>query len=222
VHTQDCRDLIAQYRRDLEAELQPPASRATLSPVRQVLHPYAEKLIRVKARRLVGQAGFVRSDQEDIEQQLRLDLLRRLPKFDPARAPYEAFVTHVVKHCVASIIAARKAPLRDYRRQRCSLNDPLKTPDGKPAERGDVLDQDATRLRTGGANRLADEQINLRDDVRTVLAGLPPDLRSLCRRLMKRTPTEAAQETGVPRGTLYEAMEVLRRRFEKARLREYL
>jgi len=39
---------------------------------------------------------------------------------------------------------------------------------------------------------------------------------------MKRTPTEVARRTGLPRGTLYESIEALRRRFEKARLKEYL
>ena len=190
--------------------------------MRQVLHPYAENLIKYKARRLVGRAGFVRSDQEDIEQELRLDLLRRLSNFDPNKATLNTFADRVVEHKIASIIEARKAGLRDYRRQRCSLNDPLKTPDGKPAERGDMLDQDATLLRTGGANRPADERIDLRDDIRTVLAGLPPELRRLCRRLMKRTPTEVERETGTARGTQYESFETLRRRFEKARLKEYL
>jgi len=190
--------------------------------VRQVLHPYAEKLIRIKARQLVGKAGITRTDCEDLAQEMRLDLWRRLPKFDPKRAKFSTFADRVVKHKVASIIEARKAGLRDYRRQRCSLNDPLKTPDGKPAERGDMLDQDATLLRTGGTNRPADERINLRDDIRTVLAGLPPELRGLCCRLMKGTPTEVQGETGIPRGTLYEPFETLRRRFEKARLKEYL
>jgi len=191
--------------------------------VRPVLHPYAEKLIRIKARRLIGRAGFVRSDQEDIEQELRFDLLRRCPKFDPKRAKFSTFVDRVVRHKIASIIEARQASCRDCRRCRSSLNDPLKAKEGEdPAERGDMLDQDATRLRTGGANRPADECIDLRDDIRTVLAGLPPELRGLCRRLMKGTPTEVERETGTARGTLYESIQKLRRRFEKEHLKEYL
>lgn len=183
---------------------------------------YAEKMIRIKARQLIGKAGFTRTDCEDLAQEMRLDLWRRLAKFDAKKARLSTFVCRVVEHKVASIIEARKAKLRDYRRQQCSLNDSPKIADSKPADRGDMLDQDATLLRTGGANRPADERIDLSDDIRTVLAGLPPELRGLCRRLMERTPTAVERETGIPRGTLYESIEVLRRRFEKARLKEYL
>ena len=183
---------------------------------------YAENLIRFKARKLARTAASPEVDWEDFAQDMRLDLWRRLSKFDPGKATLNTFIARVVEHKIASIIEARKAGLRDYRRQRCSPNDPLKTPDGKPAERGDMLDQNATLLRTGGANRPAGERIDLRDDIRTVLAGLPPELRGLCCRLMKGTPTEVQGETGIPRGTLYEPFETLRRRFEKARLKEYL
>jgi RNA polymerase sigma-70 factor, ECF subfamily len=183
---------------------------------------FAERLIRDKARQLVGEEGFSETDYEDLVQDMKLDLWRRLSKFDPGKAPRSMFTASVVKHCVATVIESRKASCRDYRRCRCSLNDPLKTPDSKPAERGDMLDQDVTLLRTGGAKRPAAERIDLRNDIRTVLAGLPPELRSLCCRLMKRTPTEVEEDTGIARGTLYESIQKIRRRFEKAKLKEYL
>lgn len=187
------------------------------------LGEYAEGLIKHKAKRLVGQAGFVRSDQEDIEQELRLDLWRRLPKFDPRKATLSTFVDRVVKHKIASIVEARQASCRDCRRCRRSLNDPLEDEAGdSPAERGDMLAEDAGRLRASDANRPAAERVDLEHDVRALLAGLPPELRGLCRRLMKGTPTEVERETGTARGTLYESFETLRRRFEKARLKEYL
>ena len=191
--------------------------------MRQVLHPYAEDLIRIKARRLSGQAGFVRSDQEDIEQELRLDLLRRLPKFDPRKAALSTFADRVVRHKVASIIEAKKARLRDYRRQQCSLNDPLKTPDGKRAERGDTVDQNEACRRTGRSSRSTEDLRDLANDFSAAVSNLPPNLRDLCRRLlMNPNLTEAAQDAGIPRGTLYESVEKIRRRFEKARLKENL
>lgn len=187
--------------------------------MQQVLHPYAEKLIRNKARRLVGHAGFVCSDQADIEQELRLDLLRRLSNFDPGKATLNTFADRVVRHKVASIIEAKKARLRDYRRQQCSLNDPLKTPDGKRAERGDTVDQNEACRRTGRSSRSTEDLAN---DLSAAVSNLPPDLRDLCHRLMNQNLTEAAQDAGIPRGTLYESVETLRRRFEKAGLKIYL
>jgi len=184
---------------------------------------YAEKVIRIKAKQLIGRAGFTEADYEDLAQDLRQDLWRRLPRFDPARAPYEAFVTQVVAHCIATILEARKAALRDYRRTPCSLNDPLDSASGDhPAERGDTFSEDAGRLRTGGAQRPAEEHVDLRHDVQAVLAGLPPELHCLCRQLMKRTPTEVEHETGTSRGTVYESIQKIRRRFEQAKLKAYL
>jgi|APFre7841882654_1041346.scaffolds.fasta_scaffold388118_1 DNA-directed RNA polymerase specialized sigma24 family protein len=41
---------------------------------------------------LAGHYGFGRSDQEDIEQELTIEVWRRLPEFNPTRGSLEAFV----------------------------------------------------------------------------------------------------------------------------------
>lgn len=189
--------------------------------MQQVLHPYAETLIKCKARRLVRRAAFVRSDQEDIEQELRLDLLRRLSSFDPSKATLNTFADRVVRHKIASIIEARKAGVRDYRRQ-CSLNEALQNADHKSTERGDTVDQDQVCRRTGPPSHSVEDLHDLAVDVDAVLSRLPYRLRDLCRRLRAKTPTEVSQETGIPRGSLYEAIEELRRRFKDADLEKYL
>ena len=182
---------------------------------------YAERLIKHKAKRLVGRAGFVRSDQEDIEQELRFDLLCRRPKFDPSRGKFSTFVDRVVKHKIASIIAARKAHLRDYRREGCSLNEQVPDTQGKTVERGDTLNRESDR-RMQGPVHSHESRVDLALDTKEAIAALPPDLRELCHHLKRQNPTEVSEETGIPRGTLYESFETLRRRFEKARLKEYL
>jgi len=184
---------------------------------------YAETLIRFKARKLARTTASPEIDWEDFAQDMRLDLWRRLLKYDPDKAKFETFVARVVEHKVASIIESRQASCRDYRRCRHSLNDPLKVEEGAdPAERGDMLDQDARHLRKGDAGQPPEEYVGLARDLQAILPSLPPELRDLCRRLMSRTPTEVEQETGIARGTLYESIQKIRRRFEKARLKEYL
>ena len=185
------------------------------------LGDYAEKLIKHKARRLVGKAGLTISDVPDLEQDMKLDLWRRLSKFDPAKAQRNTFIARVVEHCVATILEARKAQMRDYRRQ-CSLNDPLENPDGKPAERGDTMDQNTDRRRTGFPALSAEDRVDLAIDIAAAVSNLPLELRDLCQRLMTETPTEVSRETDTAPGTLYDARRKLRHRFEKARLKEYL
>ena len=121
------------------------------------IDPYAAGLIRFKARQLVGKAGFTASDREDIEQELILDLLRRLPKYNPKRAQRNTFIARVVEHRLASLIEAQKAGIRDYRRCRCSLNECLEDADGRSVERVDTFDQEDYLLRTGAQSRPSEE-----------------------------------------------------------------
>ena len=186
------------------------------------IDPYAAGLIRYKARKLVGKAGFTASDREDIEQELTLDLLRRLPKYNPKRAQLNTFIARVVEHRLASLIEAQKAGIRDYRRCRCSLNECFEDADGRSVERVDTFDQEDYLLRTGGQSRPSEELSALAIDVAAVLETLPPELRELCRRLKAETVTEISRDTGVPRGTIYESIKKLREIFKDAGLRNYL
>src|SRR4051812_1985208 len=73
---------------------------------------YARNLIQRKARQISRRAGFSRSDVQDIEQDLTLALLRKLPQFDPRRgASPDTFADRV-------IISAVKMMLRDAGRQK--------------------------------------------------------------------------------------------------------
>ena len=186
------------------------------------IDPYAAGLIRFKTRQLVGQAGFTASDRDDLEQELILDLLRRLPKYNPKRAQLNTFIARVVEHRVATLIEAQKAGIRDYRRCRCSLNDRFEDEDGRSVERAETFDQEDYLLRTGAQSRPSDELSALAIDVTAVLEGLPPELRNLCRGLKAKTVTEISRDTGVPRGTIYESIKKLREIFEDAGLKDYL
>ena len=183
---------------------------------------YAVRLIKYKSAQLAGQAGFRVSDRDDLEQELVFDLWRRLPRYDPARARRNTFIARVVEHKIASLIEARKAGMRDYRRCRCSLNDRIEDADGRSLERGETIDQDDYLLRTGARSRPAEELQALALDVATFLETLPPELRELCRRLEAETVSEISRATGVPRGTLYESIKKLRKICEEAGLKEYL
>src|SRR5438093_947856 len=78
------------------------------------LDPYAARLIRCRTSQLIRARRFGECDRHDIEQELALDLLRRLPRFDPARAGRETFCARVVEHRIRELLRARRAiALRD-------------------------------------------------------------------------------------------------------------
>src|SRR5262249_42598198 len=59
---------------------------------------FARRLIRRKARQLVGRAGLRFQDVPDIEHEIAVRLLQGLRWFDPNRAPRDPFVTHLVSN----------------------------------------------------------------------------------------------------------------------------
>ena len=186
------------------------------------LNDYAIQHIRHKARQLVGTAGFTRDDFEDIQQDLIVDLLERLPKFDPAKAKYNTFVSRIVERKVSKLIRHRKQQIRDCRREECSLNADIDDCGGGTVERIQTISQDEHDLRTGKYTRPADERVDLRLDIEAVLADLPPELRRAGQMLMTMPIAEVAHKLGVPRSTFYEThLARLREIFEAKGLGEY-
>ena len=188
----------------------------------QGIDDYAVQLIKYKARQLVGRVGFTESDREDLEQEMVLDLLRRLPKFDPKRAGRNTFIARIVEHKVATIIEAQKAGMRDYRLCSCSLNDRLEDEEGRSIERMETIDQEDYLRRTGKLSRPMSELRNLSIDLRSAVQTLPPELRELCKRLQTESVTEISRDTGILRCTIYESIKKLRAIFEDAGLKDYL
>lgn len=181
------------------------------------LDDFARRHIRHKVKQLIGREGFARSDVEDLQQDLTLDLLRRLPHFDPARASRNTFTVRVVAHRIASIIQHRQAAMRDYRRNEHSLNETIHDEEEGPVEVSQTIDHEANR--TG---RSSEELGQLKFDVACVIANLPEDLKEFCICLKTQSPSEISREAGVPRPTLYEPIKKLRQRLEDAGLRNYL
>lgn len=183
---------------------------------------YAVQHIRFTARQLAGQAGFGASERKDLEQELFLDLLTRLPQYDPERGRRTTFISRVVANRVSTLIESQKAGLRDYRLRGGSLNERLEDEEGRTVERLDTLDGEDHLLRTGAVSRPWEERQALAMDLAALMETLPPEWAMLCRRLRVETVSEISRDTGIARGTIYEWMGKLRGIFEEAGLREYL
>ena len=66
---------------------------------------FAARLIRRKAKQIVGKAYLTPSDRPEVEHILTMRLLERLSKFDPEKAHWNAFVTVVIEKHVATVLA---------------------------------------------------------------------------------------------------------------------
>ena len=131
---------------------------------------YAVALIRCKAKQLIRRAEFKGMDSEDLEQEMMLDLLQRLPQYDASRASRNTFIARVVEHKVATLIEFYRVPRRDpgglvhtlfadIRDAAAGEDSRAAGDDSRGAARGKVyaFDEAASRKRLGEAVRLEDE-----------------------------------------------------------------
>jgi RNA polymerase sigma-70 factor, ECF subfamily len=187
------------------------------------LNDYAQKIIRYKAKQLAGKYGFTRDDHEDLCQEMTLDLLVRLPKFNPGKASLNTFIARVVDRKVANLIRFQRQAKRDYRREAPSLNGLIEDGEGHIIPRGETISQDEHDRRTGKYTRAASEREDLRLDAWAAISALPWDLQRLAKLLMTHSIAEAARELGMPRGTLCGTHVVtMRETFGSRGLGEYL
>lgn len=188
----------------------------------QPINKFADRLIRRKARELITRFGFSPADREDIEQELRLLLIRRFDKFDPSVAHYNVFVTTVIERFTATIIEHREAESRAPVRSGGSLSRLIDDGNGNQIEKGATLTEDQHAFRTGVKFRSEGQLWALAADVADLLTELPLDLADICQRLKRNTVAGVARELGIPQSTLRDALQRLRPQFEGSGLREYL
>ena len=168
------------------------------------LTDYALELVHHKAWQLVGKAGYTQDDVDDIKQDLIVDLLERLPQFDPAKATYNTFVARLVERKISNLLRDRQAEMRDHRREVCSLNEEIDTGEDEPVQRLTTISQDEQDIRTGKYARPAEERAHLQLDMDSVLDGLTPELRQVAEMLQTKSVSQVARELGIPRRTFRE------------------
>lgn len=177
------------------------------------LHPRAVRTIRFHAHRLSRSNAVPGMDVEDFERDLALDLIRRQPAFDSAKASFPTFADRVVAHRAATL-AGRTLRL-DVERRMISLDATAPGADDEQRSLLDLLQADKDGLP-------ADELCGLRREVRAFLASLTPALQRCCTILLADNLSEAARDAGLHRSTLYESLKRLLERAEARGLAIYV
>jgi RNA polymerase sigma factor (sigma-70 family) len=171
-----------------------------------VLPPYAITTIRIHAHRLARDEVIRGMAAADFEQELALDLWRRLPAFDPRRASLATFIDRIVRNRVTGFHKAARAGARRLERE--APHTPL-----------DELDQAVERSRD---RPLADiDRIALRHDLARFVAALPSALRRCCAIVTSESTGEAIRKHGLHPSTYYEGLRRLRQRAREVGLHEY-
>ncbi len=182
---------------------------------------YELTLIKIKSAKLIGKVGFLPDELEDIRQEIILDLLERLPNYDPAKSARHTFINDIVDNRIADMIEERKAAKRDYHFAPTSLDAATVNENGTRN-----IDFESATEKTLPWNRgiqmLSDfELFELRDDIIRVLEKLPPNLLDICILLMQDNICTVAAETGIPKSTLIDHLKKIRNHFENSGLKNY-
>jgi RNA polymerase sigma factor (sigma-70 family) len=177
---------------------------------------FIERTIRYRAKRLGGELGLGADDLQDIQQELRMDLWRRLPSFREEKAGLHTFVTRLVGNKVENIREHLQAEKRDLRSVAHSLDEEVEQPDGSTVRRGDFLTDSKVKQSSFRWTLSYEQILDLQIDVRAVLPLLTDEQRILCRLLAGGwSKSDVAKRLGVSRPVVYDRMKELKKRFRK-------
>jgi RNA polymerase sigma-70 factor (ECF subfamily) len=168
------------------------------------LFALAEKIIKRRARLLIGLFGFTEHDVPDIQQELFLELYKRKENFDPEKGKESTFIARVVESKVLDLIKERQAECRDWRRCRDSLNRTVMLPDIGVIEKIETLE----------CEQNSDPLLIL--DVALILERLSPDLQEFCQVLKYCDRNEALEYYPASRSAFSRKLQALKKIFLQA------
>ena len=161
----------------------------------------AHNISRSKARKLVGRFGFTEHDVPDIEQELLLVLVKKLPHYDPGIARETTFIMRVIESKIADIIAHRQAGCRDWRKCELSLNSPVVKSGMRVSE----------LIETMVSENCSDLYLAL--DIAEFIEQLPPELAELCELLKHYSVTEILDDNLITHDAFYHNLQILKEIF---------
>ncbi len=159
------------------------------------LTPYLLQQAALRASLLQTSFGFAADEWEDLRQDLALDCIRRLPRFDGTRGNWQGFVRGVVRHH-ACVLASRQKCRRQF----------------QPLEESECFD---------GRHEPAEDLrpvLELGLDTERVLARLPEDLRTLAFDLAEMPVSLVRQKTGLTAAQINRGIRRIRAAFTAAGL----
>jgi len=203
---------------------QAPATRARVPQpfVTGTLDEEAEKAIRIHSRALVGTAGFAEQDLDDIRQEMRLEVITRLPKFDPRRAQRNTFITRIIERKARQLIRHRKAEKRDRRHEAYSLDATVKDAEGRGVARQQLLSESDQTRRVMRRARLPQYRRSLRENVAHAVAALPEEEQAFCRLVQRVGLERLRREMVISPRELDAQVKRIRRHLTQAGMLAYL
>lgn len=181
---------------------------------------YAAFFVAYKAKTLTRMPMFSADDFEDLQQELMIAYLHAWPSFDPSKGDRRSFIKAAVNNAARNLVMAAEAQKRWTGITLTSLAATVSDQDDS-LTLADAISNDDGLWDSAylGYDQLS---VDLRHDLDRAISQLPADLARICLLLKTRTITEIAAETGIPRRTIRDAVEKLKKIMGKAGLKIYL
>jgi RNA polymerase sigma-70 factor (ECF subfamily) len=172
----------------------------------------ATRCVRRKVATMLNWVGFTQLDAEDLEQELTLAVIQRLPKYDPTRARLSTYLSSVVRVAALAMIRRRRTAQRNHGRPPASLDAPRQPGRGRTLTRAQGTGQAQARRHLTVATRSEEDVVAMQHDMAIAVASLDPDLAEVCRDVM----------SGRRRQVCGEGLEQIRDRFRQSAIDAYL
>jgi RNA polymerase sigma-70 factor (ECF subfamily) len=157
--------------------------------------PYLLGQTGLRASLLLKSFGFAADEWDDLRQDLALDCLRRLPRFDASRGDWKGFVRGVVRNH-ACVLASRQIRRREF----------------VPLD----IDGDTFEDLSGAPVDDPRPAFNLSLDMERVLAALPEEAQRTARLLGEMSISEVCRKTGLSRHRVHAQVGMIRVALEAA------
>ena len=160
------------------------------------------------ARRLIRKLRLSKDHLADFRQELLVDLIARLPAFDPKRGSLGAFAGIVMANRTTRLAHKVKQERRLYGAVPTSLDETLPESDG--ATRGDLVSEEDGLSANFGQPVDAFAEVERRRDVERGLGALDPDDARLSAALSQSTIDELVDRGHAARSSLYRRVKNIR------------
>ncbi len=171
-----------------------------------LIDDYVLERIDFRARRLAIKLRLSDDRRDDLQQEMVVELLKAADRFDPdGSASWHTYACRVLD------LAVKKLAQNECRMRQREAGRPMgfsESPDGYPSAVNNPAHE--------GEDDLA--QLELRLDIEHVLSEMPERLREVCELLKHLSPTEAAEEMGIHRNSIYRLIAKARKYFKAAGL----
>jgi RNA polymerase sigma-70 factor (ECF subfamily) len=162
----------------------------------------------IAARRLVRSLRLSKDDLADVRQELLVDVIARLPCFDPKRGSLGAFAGIVMANRAARLAHKVKRERRLYGAVPTSLDETL--PEGDGSTRGDRVSEEDGLSAYFGQPYDAFAEVERRLDVERGLGALDPNDARLSAALSQSNIDELVDRGHAARSSLYRRVKNIR------------